>query len=123
MPANPTVVSIHPYFRISPGQEPAFLALLQKLVARAATEPGCLFYEFTRNGSDVFCREAYQDAESLLFHVSNVEQLSEELGRHSTLTRVEIHAPAGEIEKLKAPLAAMNAAWFVYECGFRKPGA
>lgn len=123
MPSKSAVVSIHPYFRINPGQESAFLVLLEKLVAQAATETGCLHYEFTRNGSDVFCREAYKDAESLIHHVSNVRKLSEELGRHSIVTRIEIHGPAREIEELKAPLGGMNAAWFVYECGFRRPVA
>lgn len=116
----PIVVSIHPYFRINPGQQSAFLNLLEELVARAATEEGCLYYEFTRNGNDVFCREAYKDGASLLFHVNNVRDLSEELGRHATVTRIEIHAPAHEIERLKAPLAKMDVAWFVYECGFRR---
>jgi len=118
---DPTVVSIHPYFRITPGQESVFLALLRKLVVRAATEEGCLYYEFTRNGDEVFCREAYKSAECLLFHVANVRQLSTELGQYSVLKRIEIHASADEIEKLKPTLADINVSWFVYECGFRRP--
>jgi len=97
------------------------MALLDKLVARASTESACLHYEFTRNGNEVFCREAYENAEGLLHHVANVRELAEELGTYSTLTRIEVHASAGEIEKLKQPLAAMNASWFVYACGFRQP--
>jgi hypothetical protein len=31
--------------------------------------------------------------------------------------RLEVHASAAEIEKLKGPLAAMNPEWFVFETG------
>jgi hypothetical protein len=34
--------------------------------------PGNLFYEFTVNGDEVFCREGYADAEGLLAHLENV---------------------------------------------------
>jgi hypothetical protein len=33
------------------------------------------------------------------------------------VTRVEVHGPAAELEKLKGPLADLKPAWFVYECG------
>jgi hypothetical protein len=33
------------------------------------------------------------------------------------LTRIEFHGPAGELEALKEPLANLNPAWFVVECG------
>src|SRR5207237_10562033 len=33
---------------------------------------GSLFYEFTVNGEEVFCREGYTDAEGLLAHLENV---------------------------------------------------
>jgi hypothetical protein len=32
------------------------------------------------------------------------------------LTRVEVHGPAKELEKLKARLAHLNPKWFVIEC-------
>jgi hypothetical protein len=31
------------------------------------------------------------------------------------LTRLEVHGPAAELEKLKAPLAHLNPAWFEVE--------
>jgi len=36
------------------------------------------------------------------------------------LTRLEIHGPAEELEKLKQPLADFKPAWFAYECGVER---
>jgi hypothetical protein len=36
------------------------------------------------------------------------------------LIRLEVHAPAAEVEKLKAPLAALNPQFFVLEAGIRR---
>ena len=33
----------------------------------------------------------------------------------SDLTRLEVHGPAAELEKLKNPLAHLNPAWFAIE--------
>jgi hypothetical protein len=32
------------------------------------------------------------------------------------LTRVEVHGPAEELDKLRKPLAHLNPAWFAIEC-------
>jgi hypothetical protein len=36
------------------------------------------------------------------------------------LIRVEVHGPAEELNKLKAPLAHLNPAWFSLECSLRR---
>jgi hypothetical protein len=36
------------------------------------------------------------------------------------LTRVEVHGPAQELEKLKRPLAHLNPAWFTLEARVTK---
>jgi len=113
-------VSIHPYFKVLPGQLDAARALLPQFVARTATEPKCCYYEFTVNGDEVFCREAYADAEGTLAHLENVGALLGEMLKLSDLTRLEIHGPAAELEKLKGPLAALNPAWFAYACGVER---
>jgi quinol monooxygenase YgiN len=40
-------VSIHPYFKVRPGQLEAARALLPQFVARTATEAKCRYYNFT----------------------------------------------------------------------------
>ncbi len=116
--ATPTIpVSIHPYFKLQPGQRDAVKPLLQEFLARTSTEPGVLHYEFTISGDTVFCREAYRDAAALLAHVANVGAQVQQMLAISTLVRVEIHGPAAELDQLRGPLAGLNPEWYVYECG------
>jgi hypothetical protein len=113
-------VSIHPYFQVHPGKMDAALALLPKFIAKTATEPKCLYYEFTNNGDVVFCREAYVGAEGVLAHLANVGEVLGEMMQISDVIRLEIHGPAEELEKLKGPLAEHQPEWFVYEAGLKK---
>jgi hypothetical protein len=110
-------VSIHPYFKVNAGQLDAFKKLRPEFVKITATEPKCLYYDFTINGDEVFCREAYDGAEGLLAHLENVGALLGEVLKLATVTRLEVHGPAAELEKLKGPLADFKPTWFVYECG------
>ncbi len=110
-------VSIHPYFKIHPGQADAAKALLPRFVAKTASEPLCVYYEFTINGDLVFCREAYRGAEGTLAHLANVGELLGEMLKISDLARLEIHGPADELAKLKGPLADYKPVWFEYACG------
>jgi quinol monooxygenase YgiN len=114
--STPTV-SLHPYFKVHPGQLAAAQALLPQFVAKTSTEPGRVQYEFTISDDVVFCREAYHDASATLAHLDNVGALLGEMLKISELIRLEIHGPAGELEKLKGPLAELKPAWFVFECG------
>ena len=76
-----------------------------------------LFYEFSWNGDELFCREAYENAEGVLAHLDNVGTLLAELLTMANLTRFEVHGPTAELEKLKTPLAHLNPAWFTLEKG------
>jgi quinol monooxygenase YgiN len=113
-------VTIHPYFKAKPGQLDAIRALLPQFVAKTETEPSVLYYEFTSNGDEIFCREGYTDAEGALAHLANVGELLGEMMKLSDLARLEIHGPAAEIEKLRGPLADYKPAWFVRECGLER---
>jgi quinol monooxygenase YgiN len=108
-------VSLHPYFKVHPGKLDAFKAALPAFEEKTGTENKNLFYEFSINGDEVFCREGYLDAEGLLNHLDNVGTLLAEAFKIADLIRLEIHGPAGELEKLKAPLAHLNPAWFAVE--------
>lgn len=111
------IVSLHPYFKIHPGKLEDARALLPAFVAKTADEEKVLHYDFTINGDEVFCREAYDGAEGVLTHLSNVGELLGQMLKVADLIRLEIHGPAAEVEKLKAPLAHLNPAWFVVQCG------
>ena len=113
----PNVVSIHPYFKVKPGKLVEAKALLPKFVAQTAAEKLMLHYDFTINGDEIHCREAYLGAEGLLAHVENIGAVLGEFLQIVDLTRLEVHGPAGDLAKLKGPLADLKPAWFVYECG------
>jgi hypothetical protein len=111
------MVSIHPYFKAKPGKIPEIKAALPAFIAKTATEKDNLFYGFTMNGDELFCREAYRGAEGALAHLDNIGGLLGELMKLADLTRLEIHGPAAELERLKSPLANLKPAWFTRECG------
>ena len=110
---NSNFVSLHPYFRAHPGKVHAIKAGLPRFVEKTATEKENLFYGFSLNGDEIFCREAYQSANGLLAHLENVGTLFGDMLNIADLTRVEVHGLAEELEKLKGPLAHLNPAWFV----------
>jgi quinol monooxygenase YgiN len=108
-------VSLHPYFKVHPGKIEAFKAGFRAFVEKTATEEKNLFYGFTVNGDEVFCREGYTDADGLLAHLENIGALLAEALKIADLARLEVHGPASELEKLKTPLAHLNPAWFVVD--------
>lgn len=112
---NSSFVSLHPYFKVHPGKLAAIKAMLPRFMEKTANEKRCLFYEFSINGDELFCREAYENAGALLEHLGNVGALLSEAMQMADLTRVEVHGPAAELDRLKRPLAHLNPAWFALE--------
>jgi quinol monooxygenase YgiN len=108
-------VSVHPYFKVHPGKLAAFKAALPAFIEKTASEEKNLFYEFTSNGDEVFCREGYTDAGGVLAHLDNVGAMLAEAFKMADLTRLELHGPASELDKLRKPLVHLNPVWFVVE--------
>src|SRR6266496_2289573 len=105
-------VSLHPYFKVPPDKMPHLKAILPEFAAKTRNETGNLFYEFTINGDEVFCREGYVNAEALLAHLENVGAMLAQALAMADLIRIEVHGPAAELAKLKEPLAHLKPAWF-----------
>ncbi len=115
-----TAVSIHPYFQIQPGKIDAFSEVIETFIKTTSMEEGCLYYDFTLNGDEAFCREAYVDGDATLFHLQNVDHVIKQALEISTMTRLEIHGPEAELEKLRGPLAGLAPAFFVHQGGVDK---
>lgn len=113
-------VSLHPYFKVHAGKLDTARALLREFVTQTATEEKVLYYEFTLNGDEIFCREAYVGAQGVLTHLTNVGGLLDKMLLLSTLIRLEVHGPATELDQLKGALGKLNPSWFTYECGVRR---
>jgi len=109
-----------PYFKIHDGKLDQFRQLCDQFVEKTQTEPKCLHYGFSFNGMQAHCREGYADAEGLLAHLDNVGALLDQALKISDITRLEVHAPAAEIEKLREPLSALKPELFTMETGFRR---
>lgn len=120
MATHDTCCTVVPYFKVHSGKLPEFKAVCERLVAKANTEPKCLYYGFSFNGDEAHCREGYADAEGVLFHFENVSALREESRQFAEVTRFEIHGPEQELAKLRDALASVRVQFFTLEYGFRR---
>jgi quinol monooxygenase YgiN len=120
MMATDTCCTLVPYFKIAAGQLAAFKALDAQFVAKTRTEPGCVHYAFSYAGDEAHCREGYDDSAALLAHLENVGALLQQLLKIAEITRLEVHAPASEITKLREPLAGLNPKFFELSSGIRR---
>ena len=109
-----------PYFEVNEGQLEAFKALGPQFVAKTRNEPGCVHYAFSFDGMNAHCREGYDDAAAVLAHLDNVGALLGEALKVAKIVRLEVHGPAAEIEKLRAPLAGLKPQFFELAEGFRR---
>jgi len=120
MAAHDNCVSIHPYFTVSEQNLDQAREYCERFVASTQTESKCLYYGFSISGNEIHCREGYQGGEGLLAHLENVGALlGEFLEKIATITRLEVHGPADELEKVKEALAPLKPQYFVLEYGIR----
>ena len=115
-----TCCTLVPYFEVQEGQLEAFKALGPQFVAKTRTEPGCVHYAFSFSGNTAHCREGYVDANAVLAHLQNVGELLGQALKIARIIRLEVHAPAGEVEKLRGPMASLNPQFFALEEGIRR---
>lgn len=120
MNSRQDVVSVHPYFKVHAGKLAEFRAILPAMIAKVSAEPGTLAYEIGANGDEFMFREAYAGAAGWQAHMVNTDALVAKLLQASTVTRLEVHGPAGELDKLRAQVAAMNPVWYARETGVWK---
>jgi len=115
-----TCCTLVPYFEVQEGQLEAFKALGPQFVEKTRAESGCMHYAFSFNGNTAHCREGYTDAAAVLAHLQNVGELLGQALKIAKIVRLEVHAPAAEIEKLRGPMASLNPQFFVLSEGIRR---
>jgi quinol monooxygenase YgiN len=120
MALNDTHCTIVPYFKVSEGNLEAFKDLCRKAVDQTSAELDCLYYSFTFDGHEAFCREGYANAEAALTHLENIHPVIQEMLNIAEITRFEVHGPADQMAKLREPMAAIDPTFFTLECGFRR---
>jgi quinol monooxygenase YgiN len=115
-----TCCTLVPYFEVNDGQLDAFKALGPQFVERTRTETGCVHYCFSYSGNSAHCREGYDNADAVLAHLQNVGALLGEALKLARIVRLEVHAPAAEIEKLRGPMASLNPTFYTLDQGIRR---
>ena len=115
-----TCCTLVPYFEVPSENLAAFKALGAKFLEKTRNEPDCMHYAFSFSGNIAHCREGYANAEALLHHLDTVSGPLGEALQLAKIIRLEVHAPAAEVEKMKAPLAALNPQFFILEPGIRR---
>ena len=94
--------------------------MLKQFCELVINEENCLFYNFTFKGDVLCCREAYKDAAAVMAHLENCGEALGKFVEIAELFRIELHGPAGELDKLREPLAGMNPDYFLLDCGIGK---
>jgi quinol monooxygenase YgiN len=119
---NPdTCCSLAPYFEVNEGKLEEFKALGPKFVELTSHEQGVLYYAFSFDGKAAHCREGYKDAAALLAHLKNVDAVLKQALAISKITRLEVHGPAAELDKLREPLKGLSPQYFALaQGGFRR---
>lgn len=119
MATTDTCCTVVPYFKVHEGQLDNFKQLCDQCIEQTSAEPGCLYYGFSYHEDKAHCREGYVNAEGVLNHLANIDPLLKQVLTISDLTKLEIHGPASELEKLREPLSGLNPEFWTLETGFR----
>jgi len=120
MALTDNLCTLVPYFTVQDGKLEEFKAIGEQLVERTQNESDVIFYGFSFNGQQAFCREGYSGADGILAHLENVDALLKQALAIASLDKLEVHAPAGEIAKLQDPLKGLGPTYFTMETGFRR---
>jgi hypothetical protein len=122
MATNDMCCSSAPYFKAHEGKLEALKTLCDQLVQKTSEESGCLYCGFSFDGDETFCREGYENADAWLAHLGNIGEIFGEMLKVSDLTRLEVHAAASDVPKVRKTLGDMGieAQVFALEYGFRK---
>jgi len=127
-PAKPameknTVCHLSPYFKLKQPEDfkkiwyDAFPATKANQEAEKTHQYA---WTFEDTGDVASCRESYGDAEGMLLHLKNVDSpLKAVLDGPAELLRLEVHAPASEIEMLRPHLEPLGCQFFATGWGFQ----
>ena len=88
MSVEDSCCTIAPHFKVHEDKMEAFKQICTQFVGKTKQESKCLYYGFSFNGDIVHCREGYKDAEGVLNHLQNVDELLKDALKISDLIRL-----------------------------------
>jgi quinol monooxygenase YgiN len=113
--------TVDAYFTVKQDKAAAFEDLADRFIEKTRNESGIRYYGWSFNGDEAHCRQGYQDAAGFLEHANNVMGLFQEALTISDCTRLAIHGPEAELDKLRAPMAEIEfLQYFPLRDGFRR---
>ena len=117
----PSVVTLIAYFNIGPGNADRFRANCQEMVALRTREPGHLASAYSFDGdAAATSREDYENADAVKRHMEVGQHIYESTRGLVSVTGVEIHGPAAELDKLRDLFGDLSPRFYVTEFGFRR---
>ena len=77
--------------------------IMVEFAKRTRNEVGCLYYGWSSDGDQLVCEETYVSAAAVAVHLANIGPLIAQITDASVgkLDSIELHGPAGEVEKCK----------------------
>ena len=120
MTIQDTWCTVDAYFSVKPDKKEAFDDLVDRFVRETKNESGIRYYGWSTRGEEVSCRQGYLNAEGFLEHAANVRHLFEEAMTISDCSRLAIHGPEDELEKLRGPMEGIPLQYFSLKKSFRR---
>lgn len=119
-PRADTHVTIVPYFTVPEDKKQEFKKGFKDFYrgTRSGTK-SCLYYGFTQQGNQVFCREGYRNAEGVLAHLEDVKAPLDKAvamcGEGGL--NLSVMGPKAELEKLKEPMGSLGTVFWETDDG------
>jgi len=78
-------------------------------------DPGCLYYGWSLCGDQLVCEEIYCNAAAVAAHLKNIGPQIGQITAEGVckLDSIELHGPAGEVEKCKKQFDPLGAKYFI----------
>jgi hypothetical protein len=115
-----TWCTVDAYFNVKPQNKEVFEDLVDRFVQKTKNESGMRYYGWSVNGEEYHCRQGFLNAEGFLEHATNVGHLFEEASTISDCSRLAIHGPEKELEKVRGPMAETPLQYFILTNSFRR---
>ncbi len=112
-------VLVQTYYYISDENIDLFKRLSEDIIECTRGEMGCLYFGFSYQQSEACCLESYKNSQSLMAHLSNIDDLSVRMSTISKLKSKNIHASLQELVKLKEFLVGNDHNYFKLESYFQ----
>jgi quinol monooxygenase YgiN len=120
MTIQDTWCSVDAYFTVKPEKKEAFNDVVDRFVTETKKESGIRYYGWSAREDEIHCRQGYLNADGFLEHAANVRHIFEEAMTISDCTRLAIHGPEEELEKLKGPMEGIPLQYFSLTSSFRR---